>query len=70
MTEFSMLLKLKDSDMFELHEDHRAAFTQIKVALATPPVLVPPRRDKPLKLYISVAEESIGCLLAQDTDAG
>ncbi|XP_050136149.1 uncharacterized protein LOC126611866 [Malus sylvestris] len=40
------------------------------VALATPPILVLPRRDKPLKLYISRAEESIGCLLAQDTNAG
>nr|XP_017191186.2 uncharacterized protein LOC108174578 [Malus domestica] len=59
-----------DPDKFECHEEHRAAFTQIKVALATPPVLVPPQRDKPLKLYILVAEESIGCLLAQDTDAG
>ncbi|KAM0976443.1 hypothetical protein ACFX2C_019358 [Malus domestica] len=70
MMAFSTLLKLKDSDKFEWHEEHRAAFTQIKVALATPPVLVPLRRDKPFKLYISTAEESIGCLLAQDTDTG
>ncbi|KAM2961651.1 hypothetical protein FF1_031203 [Malus domestica] len=69
MTAFSTLLKLKDSDKFEWRDEHRAAFTQIKVALATPPVLIPPRRDKPLKLYISAAEESMGCLLAQDTDA-
>ena len=27
-------------------------------------------RGKPLKLYISEAEESIGCLLAQDNDIG
>ncbi|KAM1677541.1 hypothetical protein PS2_037427 [Malus domestica] len=47
-----------------------AAFTQIKVSLTTPPVLVPPRRGKPLKLYISAAEESIGCLFAQDNDVG
>ncbi|KAB2630954.1 protein SHOOT GRAVITROPISM 6 [Pyrus ussuriensis x Pyrus communis] len=44
------------------------AFTQIKVALSTPPVLVPPCRTKPLKLYISAAAESIGCLLAQDNN--
>ncbi|KAM1489052.1 hypothetical protein ACFXTO_032350 [Malus domestica] len=59
-----------DSDKFDWHEEHRAAFTQIKVALATPLVLVLPRRDKPLKLYIFTAEESIGCFIAQDTDAG
>ncbi|KAM1912330.1 hypothetical protein PS2_000410 [Malus domestica] len=70
MMTFPILLKLKDSDKFEWREEHRVAFTQIKVALATPPVLVPPQRDKPLKLYIFTAEASISCLLAQDTDAG
>ncbi|KAM1263824.1 hypothetical protein ACFX15_033254 [Malus domestica] len=70
MKVFSTLLKLKDSDKFEWKNEHQAAFTQIKVSLTTPPVLVPPRRDKPLKLYISAAEESIGCLLAQDNDTG
>ena len=52
--------------------DERASggVTQIKVSVTTPPVLVPPRRGKPLKLYISAAEESIGCLFAQDNDAG
>ena len=49
----STLLKLNDSDKFEWHEEHQAAFTQIKVSLTTPSVLVPPWRDKPLKLYIS-----------------
>ncbi|KAM1684004.1 hypothetical protein ACFXTN_032117 [Malus domestica] len=70
MKGFSMLLKLKDSDTFVWNDEHQAAFTQIKVSLTNPPVLVPPRRGKPLKLYISAAEESIGCLLAQDNDAG
>ncbi|KAM2824991.1 hypothetical protein COP1_034841 [Malus domestica] len=69
MKAFSTLLKLKDSDKFEWKDEHQAAFTQIKVSLMTPLVLVPPRHGKPLKLYISVAEESIGCLLAQDNDA-
>ncbi|KAM2637676.1 hypothetical protein EV1_022141 [Malus domestica] len=70
MKAFSTLLKLKDSDTFAWTNEHQAAFTQINVSLTTPPVLVPPRRGKPLKLYISAAEESIGCLLAQDNDAG
>ncbi|XP_070677779.1 uncharacterized protein [Malus domestica] len=70
MKAFSTLLKLKDSDTFAWTTEHQATFTQIKVSLTTPPVLVPPRRGKPLKLYISAAEESIGCLLAQDNDAG
>ncbi|CAN6710231.1 unnamed protein product [Malus baccata var. baccata] len=70
MKAFSTLLKLKDSDKFVWNEEHQAAFTQIKVSLTNPPVLVPPQRGKPLKLYISAAKESIGCLLAQDNEAG
>ncbi|CAN6700431.1 unnamed protein product [Malus baccata var. baccata] len=48
MTAFSTLLKLKDSHKFEWREEDRAAFTQIKVALATLPILVPPRLLNPL----------------------
>ncbi|KAM1055807.1 hypothetical protein EV1_029050 [Malus domestica] len=67
---FSTLLKLKDSDTFEWRAEHQEAFTQIKVSLTTPSVLVPPRRGQPLKLYILTAKESIGCLFAQDNDVG
>ncbi|XP_068312432.1 uncharacterized protein [Pyrus communis] len=70
MKAFSTLLKLKDSDKFEWREEHQMAFTKIKVFLSMPPVLVPPCRGKPLKLYISAAAKSIGCLLAQDNDVG
>ncbi|KAB2600482.1 hypothetical protein D8674_010753 [Pyrus ussuriensis x Pyrus communis] len=70
MKAFSTLLKLKDSDKFEWREEHQMAFTQIKVSLSTPPVLIPPCRGKPLKLYISAAIESIGCLLVQDNNDG
>ncbi|KAM1999677.1 hypothetical protein ACFX1R_007912 [Malus domestica] len=70
MKAFSTLLKLKDSDTFKWHAEHQEAFTQIKVSLTTPPVFVPPRHSRPLKLYILVAEESIRCFLAQDNDAG
>ncbi|KAM1596852.1 hypothetical protein ACFX1Z_031813 [Malus domestica] len=69
MRAFSTLLKLKDSDKVKWKNEHQAAFTQIKVSLTTPHVLVLPRCGKPLKLYISVVEESIGYLLAQDNDA-
>ncbi|KAB2604490.1 hypothetical protein D8674_039251 [Pyrus ussuriensis x Pyrus communis] len=70
MKAFSTLLKLKDLDKFEWRDEHQAAFTQIKVSFTTPPVLVPPRHGRPPKLYISVPDEYIGCLLAQDNDAG
>ncbi|KAM0978790.1 hypothetical protein ACFX2C_014721 [Malus domestica] len=70
MKAFSTLLNIKDSNKFEWKDEHQEAFMQIKVSLTTPPVLVPPRRGKPLKLYISAVEESISCLLAQDNDVG
>ena len=37
---------------------------------AKPPVLMPPRRDKPLKLYIATTEESLRVFLAQDNEEG
>ncbi|XP_061998938.1 uncharacterized protein LOC133716236 [Rosa rugosa] len=49
---------------------HQEAFDTIKAYLASPPVLVPPKPGFPLKLYISVAEASIGSLLAQDDEEG
>ncbi|CAN6563557.1 unnamed protein product [Malus baccata var. baccata] len=42
----------------------------IKAYLTSPPVLVPPQRGKPLKLYISASEKSIGSLLAQNNEGG
>ncbi|KAM2661195.1 hypothetical protein EV2_023533 [Malus domestica] len=37
-------------DKFDWKDEHQAAFTQIKVSLMTPLVLVSPRRGKPLKI--------------------
>ncbi|XP_068338865.1 uncharacterized protein [Pyrus communis] len=70
MKAFSTLLKLKDSNTFKWREEHQTDFTQIKVFLTMPPVLVLPRHGRPLKLYISAADKSIGCLLVQDNDDG
>ncbi|CAN6565784.1 unnamed protein product [Malus baccata var. baccata] len=49
---------------------HQQAFDSIKAYLTSPPVLVPPQRGKPLKLYISASERSIGSLLAQNNEGG
>ncbi|KAM1620530.1 hypothetical protein ACFXTN_017497 [Malus domestica] len=70
MKAFSTLLKLKDSDKFVWGDEHEVAFTQIKVSLTTPHVYIPPQCGKPLKLYISTTEESLGCLLMQDNEIG
>lgn len=67
---FSSLLHLKAEEQFSWKAKHQRAFDEIKHYLATLPVLVPPIRGQPLKLYIVVAENSIGSLLAQDNDQG
>ncbi|XP_058203002.1 uncharacterized protein LOC131317472 [Rhododendron vialii] len=67
---FSQLLKLKDHDTFVWEASHQKAFYEIKGYLATAPVLMPSIKNKPLKLYISAAEGSIGGLLAQDNAQG
>ncbi|XP_073277708.1 uncharacterized protein [Primulina huaijiensis] len=64
--EFSQLLKLKDSREFKWEDSHQKAFDVVKGYLSNPPVLMPPRYGMPLKLYISAAHESIGCLLVQN----
>ncbi|XP_073294467.1 uncharacterized protein [Primulina huaijiensis] len=42
--EFSLLLKLKDSEEFKWEKGHQEAFDKIKEYLSKPPVLMPPRR--------------------------
>ncbi|KAM2617511.1 hypothetical protein TB1_033896 [Malus domestica] len=60
----------KDKENFEWGPPHQKAFDSIKAYLTSPPVLVPPQRGKPLKLYISAAEKSIESLLAQNNEDG
>ena len=67
---FSHLLRLKDHEAFAWHEEHQKAFDAIKQYLATLPMLIPPKEGKPLKLYISTTQESIGSLLAQENEDG
>ena len=43
---------------------------KIKEYLSKPSILMPPIQGHPLKLYLSVANESIGCLLAQNNSKG
>nr|XP_028945273.1 uncharacterized protein LOC114819794 [Malus domestica] len=64
------LLRLKDKEKFECEPPHQQAFDSIKAYLTSPPVLVPPQRGKPLKLYIFASEKSIGSLLAQNNEGG
>ncbi|CAN6558119.1 unnamed protein product [Malus baccata var. baccata] len=62
--------KNKSRAIMESHSPTNKAFDSIKAYLTSPPVLVPPQRGKPLKLYISASKKSIGSLLAQNNEGG
>ena len=62
---FSSLLKLKADQKFMWGEAQQKALDEIKQYLTSPPVLVPPQKYKPFKLYLSADERAIGSALIQ-----
>ncbi|XP_059626515.1 uncharacterized protein LOC132269364 [Cornus florida] len=67
---FSPLLKLKGVEDFKWTEQHQQAFEGLKSYLANPPVMMPPIKKRPLKLYLSTADESIRTHLTQNNEWG
>ena len=62
---FSSLLKLKADQKFVWGEAQQKALDEIKQYLTSPPVLVPPQKHKPFRLYLSANEHAIGSALIQ-----
>jgi len=56
---FSSLLKLKADQEFIWGETQQKVLEEIKQYLVSPPVLIPPQRHKPFKLYLSADEHAI-----------
>ncbi|XP_052479545.1 uncharacterized protein LOC128034747 [Gossypium raimondii] len=54
----------------EWNEEYQKAFDKIKQYLANTPVLSPPSSDRPLILYLTVFENSMGCVLGQHDETG
>jgi len=50
-------------------EDCQEAFGKIKQRLMNPPVLMPPVARRPLILYMTVLDESMGCMLGQHDES-
>ncbi|XP_057418138.1 uncharacterized protein LOC130712317 [Lotus japonicus] len=67
---FSSLLRLKREDIFRWEAEHQKAFDELKTYLANPPVMIPPIKGKPMRLYISATDETIGSMLAQEDEDG
>ncbi|KAA3460987.1 RNA-directed DNA polymerase (Reverse transcriptase), Ribonuclease H-like protein [Gossypium australe] len=52
------------------NDECQKAFDKVKHYLSKAPVLVPPCPNKPLILYLSVFENSMGCVLGQHDESG
>ncbi|RDY10067.1 Retrovirus-related Pol polyprotein from transposon 17.6, partial [Mucuna pruriens] len=65
-----ILKLLKKNQRKEWNPDCQKAFEEIKRYLKKPLVLVPAVPEKPLILYLTILEESMGCVLGQQDDIG
>ena len=61
---------LKKSVAVKWTEECQETFDRIKRYLLNPPVLVPPEPGRPLILYLSVMDNSFGCVLGQHDVTG
>ena len=61
---------LKEHDSGEWTRECQIAFDNVKDCLSTPPVLASPILGKPLILYLTVHEKSMGCVLGQYDKTG
>ncbi|XP_050217550.1 uncharacterized protein LOC126668387 [Mercurialis annua] len=63
---WSVLLRGKETDQWVWTNEQQKVFDDLKGYLAKPPVMTPPKPNKPMLLYLSAAHESMGCMLAQE----
>ncbi|KAI5422597.1 hypothetical protein KIW84_045871 [Lathyrus oleraceus] len=54
----------------EVDKKEVRAFDKIKKYLQEPPVLMPPVEGRPLIMYLTVLEDSMGCVLGQHDESG
>ena len=60
---------LRKNQSIQWDDDCQVAFERIKRCLMNPPVLVPPVPEKPLILYMTMLDESMGCVLGQHDES-
>ncbi|WJX67858.1 hypothetical protein P8452_52291 [Trifolium repens] len=61
---------LRKDQAIEWNEDCQKAFDKIKEYLLEPPILTPPVPGRPLLIYLTVLEGSMGCVLGQHDETG
>ena len=52
------------------YDECQVAFDKIKQLLVKPPVLIPPALGRPLLLYLSTTQHSMGAVLGQHNESG
>ncbi len=65
---FTPLLRLKADQEFTRGAEQQKALDNIKEYLSSPPVLIPPQKGIPFRLYLSADEKSIGSVLIQELE--
>ena len=61
---------LKKHQMVRWNDDCQVAFDKIKEYLQEPLILMPPVEGRPLIMYLTVLESSMGCVLGQHDESG
>src|ERR1051325_246291 len=61
---------LRKDQMVRWNDDCQVAFDKIKEYLQEPPILMPPVEGRPLIMYLTVLESSMGCVLGQHDESG
>ena len=64
---FKLLRKDQSCDWTE---DFQKAFDSITEYLSEPPIMSPPVEGRPLIMYLTVLDESMGCVLGQQDETG
>ena len=61
---------LKKDQVVKWNDECQTAFDKIKEYLQEPPVLMPPVEGRPLIMYLTVLDSSMGCVLGQYDESG
>lgn len=65
-----MFKLLRKDQAVKWNKNCQEAFEKIKEYLKEPPILMPPVEGRPLIMYLTVLEESMGCVLGQHDESG
>ena len=61
---------LKKDQVVKWNDEFQATFDKIKEYLQEPPVFMPPVEGRQLIMYLTILENSMGCVLGQHDESG